>query len=1140
MGRLSREYAWDRTPLGPRSGWPQSLKTAVRILLTSRFAMWMGWGRDLTFLYNDAYAPTLGVKHPWALGQPANQVWAEIWRDIGPRIETVMRSGEATWDEGLLLFLERSGYPEETYHTFSYSPLTDDDGEMAGMLCVVTEETERIIGTRRLGTLRVLASELATASSEHQVMSAVAHALGANDKDFPFALVYLLDGSKNRVRLSSTTGVTPGHHIAPNEIPLDSSDAPWPVELALARGAPVVVDMPDSDDPSDLPRGAWDVAPRRAVLVPIAQRGQIDSAGVLIAALNPYRAFDQAYADFIDLVSGQISASLASARSYEEERRRAESLAELDRAKTAFFSNVSHEFRTPLTLLLAPLEDAIRSGASLGSNVRDELDLAHRNALRLLKLVNTLLDFSRIEAGRVEARYEPTDLGAYTAELASSFRSACERAGLELRIETSPNEPKVFVDRDMWEKVVLNLISNAFKHTFDGEILVTVHSTEHAATLEVRDTGVGIAADQLPRLFDRFHRVPNALSRTHEGTGIGLALVQELVRRHGGTITVESSEGMGSIFAVTLPAGSDHLPQDRVVNKSNTGEHRAISTRAAPFVQEALRWLPNDSDNGSGLSESTQSPLLESTGETPNEGVTTTGRARILLADDNSDMREYVARLLRNRGWDVEAVSDGAVALESALRAPPDLVLSDVMMPGLDGFALLRALRANDATRTIPTILLSARAGEEARVEGVEAGADDYLVKPFAAQELVARVATHLSLAQSRRASIMAVAEARDLLRRVLEQAPVAIVVFRGPEHVIEMANEAQIRLMGKRNAVGKPVMEAFPELQGQWLVPLLDEVYRTGTPRVIFAQPIQYDRDLNGKSETRYFSVSYYPFRESDGSISRIICAGSDVTNEESARREMEAAQREAEDARRIAEAANRAKSQFLAVMSHELRTPLNAIAGHVQLMELGIHGPVTPAQESALDRINRSQRHLLRLINDVLNLSRIESGGVDYAIRDVAVHEVAQSLMPMIEPQLHAKSLELQLSMPSEPVHVRADRDLLGQILLNLLSNAVKFTAAGGRVSVNLATRAAVPEWIFVRVSDTGIGIAREKQNAIFEPFVQVNTTHTRNSEGAGLGLSISRDLARGMGGDLRVRSELGVGSVFTVSLRRSEEGR
>jgi signal transduction histidine kinase len=239
---------------------------------------------------------------------------------------------------------------------------------------------------------------------------------------------------------------------------------------------------------------------------------------------------------------------------------------------------------------------------------------------------------------------------------------------------------------------------------------------------------------------------------------------------------------------------------------------------------------------------------------------------------------------------------------------------------------------------------------------------------------------------------------------------------------------------------------------------------------------------------------------------------------------------------ARLEAENATRAKSQFLAVMSHELRTPLNAIAGHVQLLEMGIHGPVTAAQREALGRIAKSQRHLLRLINEVLNLSRVETGRVEYAVEDMAIQDVVAELPPMVAPQLGAKHLKCEVDHETPPLHVRADREKVVQVLLNLLSNAIKFTPAGGRLMIDFSTRDDAPEFAYIRVSDTGIGIPSEKQEAVFEPFVQVHTGPTRAVDGAGLGLAISRELARGMGGELRMRSRDGGGSTFTLTLPRS----
>jgi signal transduction histidine kinase len=744
LGRLVREFDWTKTPLGAIEEWPQSLKTVVRTMLASRFAMWMSWGPELTFLYNDDYARmTLGKKHPWALGKPSREVWKEIWDDIGPRIHGVLESGEATWDEALLLFLERSGYREETYHTFSYSPLSGDDGQVAGHLCVVTEETDRVIGERRLKTLRALAAELNNTITEEDVVACIARCLGENQKDLPFTLLYLFTEDGNTARLVCQTGMPEHHPAAPESISLSEKDQPWPIGALLTGKDSIVVENLLERFES-VPSGSWDKSPWRAVLLPITSQGQDKPAGVIIAALNPFRPLDVSYAGFINLVAGQIAASIANARAYLAEKKRAEALAEIDRAKTAFFSNVSHEFRTPLTLMLGPLQDLLaRSQTHLSPTAKEQLDLVSRNGARLLRLVNTLLDFSRLEAGRVHAVYLATDLAGFTSELASVFRSATEKAGLRLIVDCSDLGEPVFVDRDMWEKVVLNLISNAFKFTFEGEIAVSVHRVDNMAELRVRDTGVGIPAEAIPKLFERFNRVPNMPSRTHEGSGIGLALVHELVKLHGGSVRAESIVGQGSAFVVTIPFGQSN------VTSGQMGGSRSLSSTAVgakPFVEEALRWLP-DSAAGSDEIFPVHDELLPVPCPPGSQAVV---RPRILVADDNSDMRKYLSRLLSEQ-YEVETVADGQSALHAAHKNVPDLIVSDVMMPILDGYGLLKALRGDEQTRTIPVILLSARAGEESRVEGVRAGADDYLTKPFSARELLARISGRLEIARLQR-----------------------------------------------------------------------------------------------------------------------------------------------------------------------------------------------------------------------------------------------------------------------------------------------------------------------------------------------------------------------------------------------------
>ena len=785
MAALISAKDWAATALGAQITWPQSLQTVLRILVTSRYAMWLGWGPQLTFFYNDAYAAmTLGAKHPWALGRPASEVWAEIWNDIGPRAETVIRTGEATWDEGLLLFLERNGYPEETYHTFSYSPLPDDRGDVGGMLCVVTEDTDRVIGERRLGTLRELASLLAAVRTEPDVLAAIERGLATNARDIPFAIVWLFDAEGQRARLASTTGITREHRMAVPEIDIADVAPDHPVARILGGLSHATID--DLGRYGALPSGGWDQPPYQAIAVPIVQQGESRPAGMLLVGLNPFRPLAESYIGFVDLVASQIASGLASARAYEAERQRAEALAEIDEAKTAFFSNVSHEFRTPLTLMLGPLEDEIaaRDGASA-----DRLNMVHRNGLRLLRLVNTLLDFSRIEAGRVQATFRPTDLGAYTAELASNFRSACEHAGLVLNVDCPPLPDTVYVDADMWERVVLNLVSNAFKYTLEGNIGVTVRlADERTAELVVSDTGVGIPEDELPRIFDRFHRIEGQAARTMEGTGIGLALVNELVRLHGGTIAVQSRQGTGTTVSVALPLGYAHLPPEHVSH--DRGRTLPEAAAAASFVAEAMRWLPQTGgvpDQDDGILDAAAG--LFDVADDADQTV----RPSILLADDNADMRDYVMRLLGTQ-YDVRVVADGEAALRAVDEQCPDLLLSDVMMPRLDGFGLVAALRSNPKLRDIPIILLSARAGQEAHVEGLDAGADDYLVKPFAARELLARVRSNLELARIRRE---AAEQVREEARRLelLNRTGNVLAAELDLERLVQMVTDAAVEL---------------------------------------------------------------------------------------------------------------------------------------------------------------------------------------------------------------------------------------------------------------------------------------------------------------------------------------------------------
>ena len=722
MARRMRAYPWAESPLGDPRDWPASLRTAVRICLTSRFPMIVWWGEQLFMFYNDAYLPLMGNKHP-GLMRPGEQIWPEIWPTVGPMLDSVLRTGQATWSEDLLLPMDRHGYWEETYWTYSYSPLHDDDGTVSGLFTAVKETTEEVVGRRRLAVLQDLGAQAGQARSVTEACDLVVRSVQRAPEVIPFAAVYLRGPDGDAALAGSSAPDGPGG---------------WPVEEVLRSGQAVTLTDVIARF-GELPAGGWKTPPAEAMVLPLTG-GTGEPAGAIVLAASAGRALDEAYRSFLGLLAQQTAALVNRAVAYQAQLRRAEELAELDRAKTAFFSNVSHEFRTPLTLIMGPVEELRARVDPADAVAAGELDVIYRNGLRLGKLVNTLLDFSRIEAGRMQASFEPLDLGAFTAELASVFQSAFDRAGIRYEVDCPSLSAPVYVDREMWEKVVFNLLSNALKFTFEGTVSVRLDEEDGHAVLRVADTGVGIAAAEIPRLFDRFHRIENMPSRSNEGSGIGLALVRELIALHGGTITASGAESAGTTFIVRIPFGRGHLPDANVVAG---GGSRAVPTAANPFLLEAMRWLPGDPAG----QDAAPGALAAGAGSRDADGKP--APARVLLADDNADMREYLQRLLRP-GYEVTTVTDGQAALEAARANPPDILISDVMMPRLGGLALVAALRADLHTAEVPVLLLSARAGQEAAIEGLEAGADDYLVKPFSAAELLARVRANVELARLR------------------------------------------------------------------------------------------------------------------------------------------------------------------------------------------------------------------------------------------------------------------------------------------------------------------------------------------------------------------------------------------------------
>ncbi len=1138
--RLMLACDWNATPLGPPASWPESLRAVVRVMLTSRFAMWMAWGPELTFLCNDAYLPTVGLRRDWVIGSRSDKVWAEIWPDISPRISHVLTTGEATWDEALLLHLERSGFAEETYHTFSYSPLADDEGVTSGMLCVVAEVTEREIGERQLNTLRDVGSRLAAASSRAEVMASLETSLKAGAQDLPFALVYLADaaGALQLTAVHDADGhIGSAHH---GEL---TGPAAWQL-AAAGKGAPILVDLERDSDRQKNPE--FFDRPRQAVVSSIARAEGGDAVGYLVTGLNPHRMFDSGYQGFVELLTAQIAAAIARADEYDRARERAEALAEIDRAKTAFFSNVSHEFRTPLTLMLGPLEDALAT-ENLPAAQREQLEMAHRNALRLLRLVNSLLDFSRIEAGRVQALYRPTDLPALTADLTSSFRAATNKAGLELTVEMPALSQPVYVDRDMWEKIVLNLLSNAFKFTFEGGIKVALREHDGEVELTVRDTGTGIAADQIEKLFDRFHRVEGAKGRSFEGSGIGLALVRELVGLHKGRISVASVEGSGSVFTVTLPLGAAHLPPAQVLKD---GLQILQVSQSQTFVEEALRWLPGNAE-------------IYLDAEAPREfglGAAEPGiaeRRYVVLADDNADLRDYICRLLVGHGYEVEPVGDGEAALAALRNRRPDILVTDVMMPLLDGFGLLRAVREDAALRDLPVVMLSARAGDEAKVEGLDSGADDYLTKPFSSRELLARIAANIAMARLRRDAAEAV---RASEVKALEQAErVQLALDAGAIIGTWIWNVKTDRVFGDELFARAFDVDPERSRSGVSLAEVAASIHAEDRDRVVgeIGEALQRGGPFRSEYRVRQHD-GVYRWIEANGRVD-LDANGEAIRSpgvliEIEHRRAIEAELRDLNQAledrvqaaiaqREKAEEALRQSQKMEAVgqltggIAHDFNNLLTGIYGSLQMLETRVAQGRLDAIPRYIDAAQGAAKRAAALTQRLLAFSRRQTLDPKPTNVNRLISDMEELIRRTGGPDI---SVEVVGAVGLWPVLI--DQNQLENALLNLCINARDAMPDGGRLTIETANRwldgtagkeRDLPpgQYVSLCVTDTGTGMSKETAERIFEPFFTTKPL----GQGTGLGLSMIYGFVRQSNGQVRVYSELGAGTTMCIYMPR-----
>ncbi len=1158
-GRLIRSMDWSRTPLGAIGDWPSNLRTTVSLALNSNFPISLAWGPECTQIYNDGYWPICGAKHPTAMGQDFRECWASAFPVIGEAFESAL-AGTTAFLEDQRMFLDRHGYLEETFFTFSFSPIRDESGAVTGLFHPVTETTSKMLAQRQTRTLRDIAVGAGSADLLLPGLQSAAQILAGPDDshgcgvDVPFVLFYQLTADGRSAELVAQQGLSAGGSASPLTVEVTRPSADWPIAQALTTRTMIRVDRLRERFPG-LICAPYPEQIETAFVLPITPPGYGGPPCVMVAGASPRLPMSEAYRSFFEMAAAAVTTMIVNVTALSLERKRSDALAEVDRVKTAFFHNVSHEFRTPLTLLLGPLEEELAHvSADIDPLRRDRLETAHRNGLRLLRLVNTLLDFARVEEGRAGAHYELTDLGSLSTELTSTFRSACERAGIRLSVDCPQVTQEVYVDHDMWEAVVLNLLSNALKYTISGEINVSLQVVGETVELIVQDTGIGIPEADLPRVFERFYRVADAHGRNHEGSGIGLAFVQQLAGQHGGSVRVESQLGHGTTFTVAIPIGAAHLPPDQVTRIPRVAAEG--SRLGQSLTAEALRWspdlptqrtvdranLPTSRPGSAPSSVPTSSVPAPSASSSQSSSVEPADlRPRILWADDNADMREYVTRLLTG-SYQVEAVDDGQAALESIRRSPPTLVLTDVMMPRLDGFGLLKELRADPRTRTIPVILLSARAGEETRIGGLLAGADDYLVKPFTARELFARIGSHVQLAALRqememtrraaeRADLLAASESQ--LRLITDALPVLIAY-------IDTGERYRFTNYAYEEWFGVPRAELWGRSVGDlWRSP--DTAVAEHVARAIAGETVSFEWTmLQDPDRSRSCRSTFVPDLGPDGEVHGFFAMTSDVSEQKLAQLQIQLLNSNLE--RRVRErteelatsnaeltSANKELEAFSYSVSHDLRAPVRAIDGFARIL-IDDYSRDLPAQaQRYVAFVRNNAQRMGRLIDDLLTFAR--SGREPVSRRAVNSAELIRLCLQELSAEYGDRDVRFSIA---ELPECRADPALLKQIWLNLLGNAIKYTRQCQTAEIIVGFESDGTS-ISYFCRDNGAGFDMRHAGNIFGVFQRLHSVD--EYEGTGVGLAIVEQIVRRHGGRIWAESEVGRGATFHFTLGRSE---
>ncbi|MEJ7928716.1 ATP-binding protein [Ramlibacter sp. AN1015] len=670
-GQLFRTIDWNTTPLGPQDAWPQSLRIALGVCLNSRFPMFVWWGPSLVNLYNDAYIPVLGKRHPTAFGRPARETWADIWDVVGPQAEQVMLEGRPTWNQDVLLVMERNGYPEDTYFTWSYSPIYDDDGSIGGLFCACQEETARVVAERERDRL-IRQAQDAMQTLKTWFDQAPGFVALLKGPDFVFDMV-----NDAYLQLVGHRGIEgrPAFEALPD---LRNQGYEELLQRVYVSGEPFIgrgLRLQVQESPGD------DLRERYVDLI-----------------YQPVRNTD-----------GAVTGIFAQGHDVTEQVLAVNALKEADQRKDEFLATLAHELRNPL----APIRQAVavaKSPAADEARTAWALAVIDRQVSHMAVLLEDLLDVSRISRGRLHLRMQGVVLAEVVQAALEAVQPMIDAKGHHLAIALPEQPVRLVADPVRLAQVLSNLLSNAAKYTdAGGRITLEAHAGEGCLTLRVQDTGIGLSIDSQDEIFEMFSQVASALHRSEGGLGIGLALTKGIVELHGGSLRVHSEGlGHGSVFTVSLP-----LPAAEAVEAVEGGAGAAHPQPTTPADTPAPTQAPAASDGVEGAESAAEGTL-------------------VLVADDNADALDSLAALLELNGHRVVKARDGREALEIARRVRPRVAILDIGMPDLSGFEVARQIRASAWGATMPLVALTGWGQPEDARAALDAGFTHHLTKPVA------------------------------------------------------------------------------------------------------------------------------------------------------------------------------------------------------------------------------------------------------------------------------------------------------------------------------------------------------------------------------------------------------------------------